>query len=101
MTCADGLRKAANNFAVVALVTRLHHWLSIFVEELTNESARTKSLVKNLKTLNERIEEGPIPVSFFESFVTVRDSIVHSDNKIEWEFSGKKHRVADRTQTSA
>ena len=40
--------------------------------------------------------EGPIPIGFFESLVTVRDFIVHSDNKVEWEFSGKERPVADQ-----
>lgn len=101
---SDELRRAANNLALVGLVTRLHHWLSIFVEELTNKNARDNSLVKNLTRLNERIGEGPISIGFFENLVTVRDSIIHADTKIEWEFSGKKtgkktgkkRRVVDR-----
>jgi len=53
-------------------------------------------VVKNIRTLNERTGEGPIPIGFFESLVTVRDSIIHSDTKTEWEFSGRKRQVAER-----
>lgn len=93
---SDGLKKAANNLALVSLITRLHHWLSIFVEELTNENARDKSVINNIRILNHRIGKAPIPDEFFQDLVAVRDSIVHADTKIEWEFSGKKRRVADR-----
>jgi hypothetical protein len=92
----EEVRKAANNLALVGLVTRLHHWLSLFVEELTNESARDKSLMKNLRGLNHRIGEGPIPDDFFRDLVTVRDSIIHADNKVKWEFAGDTRQVADR-----
>ena len=92
----DELRKAANNLALVGLVTRLHHWVGIFVEELTNKSARENSLLKNLKTLNAYTGEGPVPLVFFEELVAVRDSIIHADTKIEWEFSGKKRKVASQ-----
>lgn len=93
---SDELRRAANNLALVGLVTRLHHWVSIFVEELTNKSARGNSLEKNLKTLNMRTGDGPVPCIFFEELVSVRDSIIHADTKIEWEFLGKKKRVASQ-----
>ena len=93
---SDELRRAANNLALVALITRLHHWVGIFVEEVTNKSARENSLLKNLKTLNASTGEGPISLVFFEELVAVRDSIIHADTKIEWEFLGKKRRVASQ-----
>jgi hypothetical protein len=40
-------------------------------------------------------------ISFFEELVTVRDSIVHTDAKTEWEFSGQKRRVADKYANAA
>ena len=94
-TNSDELRRAAHNLALVGLITRFDHWLSLFVEELSNKNARI-GVVRKLTTLNERIGEGPIPIDFFENLITVRDSVIHADTKIEWEFSGKKRRVVDR-----
>lgn len=59
------LRRAATNLALVGLVTRLHHWLSILVEELTRQPARHNSLVKNLIALEKQTGKGPVPISFF------------------------------------
>jgi hypothetical protein len=92
----DELRKAANNLALVGLVTRLHHWLSIFVEEITKKSARDNSLDKNLKTLKESTGEGPIDISFFQELVAVRDSIIHADSKSAWMYGNKPRQVASR-----
>jgi hypothetical protein len=90
----DELRKAANNLALVGLVTRLHHWLSIFVEEITRKSAGDKSLEKNLKTLKERTGDGPIDISFFQELGTVRDSIIHADSKSAWMRGSEPRQVA-------
>jgi hypothetical protein len=97
-TYSDELRRAANNLALIGLVTRLHHWVSVFVEELPRQSAKEKSareigLVTNLTTLNaalERTESSPIPIDFFEDLVTVRDAIIHADSKIEWTYRHKR-----------
>lgn len=83
---SNELRRAANSLALVGLVTTLHHWISIFVEELTKENATDRSLVRNLKTLDERTGVSPIPIQFFEELVTVRDSIIHAHSQIQWTF---------------
>jgi hypothetical protein len=93
---SDELRRAANSLALVGLVTRLHHWVSLFVEELTNKHARDKGLGTNLKTLNKRTGEGPIPIGFFQELATVRNSIIHADSKIAWTYNGDEKRVAER-----
>jgi hypothetical protein len=103
-TYSDELRRAANNLALVALVTRLHHWVSVFVEELPKHNTKQKSakeigLVKNLTTLNAafaRTESSPIPMDFFENLVTARDAIIHADAKSEWTYRGEKRQVSER-----
>lgn len=92
---SDELRRAANNLAVVGLVTRFHHWISLFVEELTQNSVRDEPLVRNLRALEGKTGEGPISISFFQELVTVRDSIIHADSRTEWVF-GNKRNVAER-----
>ena len=86
---------AETNLALVGLVTRLQHWLSILVEELTKKPARDKSLFKNLAALEEETGEGPIPISFFQGLCEVRDSIIHADSKTTWTFQAKEKKVAD------
>ena len=98
---SDELRRAANNLALVGLVTRLHHWVSVFVEELTGESARDIPLAKNLDTLNKRTGVGPVPVDFFRSLVDVRDAIIHADSRRQWTYRGKKRRVSERYASAA
>ncbi|MCU1295927.1 MAG: hypothetical protein JWO91_205 [Acidobacteriaceae bacterium] len=92
---ANECRRAANNFALVALVTRLHHWIAIFVGELTKTNHRDKGLIANLNTLEKQTGEGRIPISFFEGLTTVRDSVIHGDSQVEW-FYKRNRRVADK-----
>jgi hypothetical protein len=92
----DEVRSAANNLALVGLITRFHHWVSKLVESLAAKSARDRSLAKNLRTLNEHLGAGPVPLSFFADLVTARDSIVHADSQGEWTFRGKQRQVAMR-----
>jgi hypothetical protein len=63
------------------------------VTELTNPAAKDKGFSGSLRLLNKKIGKGPVPVSFFKGLVAVRDSVIHADNKIEWEFLGKKRYV--------
>ncbi len=117
---SDELRRAANGLALVGLVTRLHHWVSVFVEQLPNQSAKLEGLpkqrakeegvrvvpllVKNLTALNAelvRTESDPVPIDFFDDLVTVRDSIIHADSKSEWTYRGKKKQVAERYVNTA
>jgi hypothetical protein len=108
-TYSDELRRAANNLALVGLVTRLHHWVSVFVEELPKHNTREKSakeigLVKNLTTLNAalaRTESSPISIDFFENLVTVRDAIIHADSKSKWTYGKKERQVSERYAITA
>jgi hypothetical protein len=108
-TYSDELRRAANNLALVGLVTRLHHWVSVFVEDLPKQSVKEKSaneigLIKNLTTLNaalERTESSPIPIDFFKNLVAVRDAIIHADAKSEWTYGDKKKQVSERYANTA
>jgi len=93
---ANDLRRAANALALVGLVTRLNHWVSIFVEEITNETAKNRGLVTNLKRLNDQTGSGPVSIEFFDNLVTVRDSIVHADSQIEWTHQGRKRQVSEQ-----
>jgi hypothetical protein len=61
----DEVKSAANNLALVGLVTRFHHWVSKFVETLTAKSARDRSLAKNVGTLNEHLGAGPVPLIWY------------------------------------
>ena len=92
----DDLRQAACRLAVVALVTRLQHWIGRFMAQLKvpTSKGRQSKLAKQLEALNNRLGVGPVPVVFFENIVTVRDSVIHGDSRAEWEFDGPR-RVAD------
>lgn len=92
----DDLRQAARRLALVALVTRLQHWIERFVAQLkvSTSKGRQSRLAKQLEALNSRLGAGPVPVRFFEDIATVRDSIVHGDSRAEWQFHGFR-RVAD------
>jgi hypothetical protein len=90
------LRSAATNLTLVGLVTRLQHWISIFVEELTKENAKDRGLTSNLKTLNKETGSGLVPIEFFQGLSKVRNSIVHADSEVEWNYLDKKQRVPER-----
>lgn len=93
----EDLRRAANNLAIVGLVTRLEHWIGIFARRLPKQQkSRASVLVKDLALLNTRLGSGPVRAKFFEDLVTVRDSVIHADSQAEWEHLGKRRRVADR-----
>jgi len=88
----DGLRRAANNFAAVALVTRMQHWIGRFVRKI-RANGMEPGLVNGLNILNSEFCDGPVAVEFFEKLVTVRDSVIHNDSKIEWIHRGGLRRV--------
>jgi hypothetical protein len=90
----DELRNAANQLALVSLVTRLQHWINDFVKEIRG-SNQDKGLVPNLRILNRRLGVSPITVSFFVDLVSVRDSVIHADSMIEWTHNGPR-RVPER-----
>jgi hypothetical protein len=91
-----GLRRAANNLALVGLVTRFQHWIETFTQQLKTTPNRNNgaALIGHLKELNRRLNPGPIPLEFFEDLVTARDSVIHADAKTEWTYKKKKRAVA-------
>ena len=93
---SDELRRAANNFALVGLVTRFRHWVNLFLEELLENRFEDQGLQKNLEALEQRTGKGPTPISFFQELGTVRDSIIHADSKIAWIHGSKPKQIAER-----
>lgn len=91
----DGLRVAARNFALVALITRLHHWISHYAKRL-DPRRNTKSLMTELGYLNTELNQMPPQPVSFEELITLRDSIVHADCKPEWDYQDETRRVAER-----
>jgi hypothetical protein len=92
---ADDLRTAANELALVSLVTRLQHSIRAFVEDISEATGET-GLVKNLKMLNTKLGPGPENIEFFAGLVAVRDSVIHADSHAEWSYNGKTRRVPSR-----
>jgi hypothetical protein len=93
----DDFRRAANNQAAVALVTRVQHWIARFAKRVPvapKSKSKGSLLVSDLGHLNVFLGEGPVPVSFFAELVNVRDSVIHGDSKAEWDFEGKRRYVA-------
>ena len=93
----DDLRRAARLQAMVALVTRLQHWISKFVKQrklVPVKDRNRPTLVRELDALNKDLGVGPVPVAFFENIVTLRDSVIHGDAQAEWQFQGKKRTIA-------
>lgn len=97
---AAELKRAANQMALVALVTRLHHWIAALVGDVTGKNVRDESLGSNLTRLNQITGPGPVSLDFFKELVTVRDSIIHADSQIQWTFvyrgNTNEKRVAER-----
>ena len=90
------VRKAANNLAIVGVVTRLQHWAVKYVRKLGIEPAKSQdSLIFCLNQLNESLEVGPVPIAFFEELVVVRDSVIHADGKAKWTHKGRVRTVAE------
>src|ERR1700678_3766782 len=81
----ETLRRAANNLAAVALVTRVQHWMNKFADRIKVEPGR--GLVRAFRVLTAKVGAGPVPVEFFEKLVTVRDSVIHGDGQKTWEHS--------------
>lgn len=95
-------RQAANQLALVGVVPRLQHWTGLFVHKLqgTPKKNSESRLVNHLEFLNDRLGRGPVPTSFFEDVVNVRDSIIHADSQTKWTHRGKPREVADRYRDS-
>jgi hypothetical protein len=79
----ETLRRAANNIAAVALVTRVQHWMNKFADRIRVEPDR--GLVRAFRVLTAKVGAGPVPVEFFEKLVTVCDSVIHGDGQSTWE----------------
>jgi hypothetical protein len=92
---ADDLRDAANQLALVSLVTRLQHWINVLVKDLGKTNGGT-GLVPNLRTLNNSLGESGVKVDYFADLVTVRDSVIHADSQVEWSYNDTTRRVPDR-----
>ena len=92
---ADDLGNAANQLALVSLVTRLQHSINVFVKDVGGDDKNT-GLVPNLRILNRRLGESPIAITFFADLVAVRDSVIHADSMTEWTYNGKTRRVPER-----
>jgi hypothetical protein len=92
-TFYEGLRRAANNLAAVALVTRIHHRLNKMANTISAKPNR--NLAAAFAVLTSRLGDGPVPVDDFERLVTVRDSVIHGDGQKTWQFPpGKTRTVA-------
>jgi hypothetical protein len=96
-TFSEQLRVAARNLALVALVTRLHHWVSRLARRLNNNRKQT-SLGKELEFLNAELgQDGPFPIEFFRELEHVRHSVIHADALPEWtDERGRKRCVAEK-----
>lgn len=93
----EDLRRAANSLAVVALVTRFHHWVTKFVRRLPSapNDYSQQALDKELQKLNE-LGKPPIPNKFFTDLAEFRHSVIHADSRAEWKYwenRGRKHVV--------
>lgn len=88
----EDLRRAANNFATVALVTRVQHWLNRFANELSSKQDR--GLVQALHSVMAKLGKGPADADFFQKLVDVRDSVIHGDSQASWEYAGRTRAVA-------
>src|ERR1700693_4956604 len=95
----DDRRRAARNLALVALVTRFHHWLTRLIRRLptTPNPYLQQSVAKELSTLTSALGQCPVsPLTFFEDLAEVRHSIIHADAQAEWEYpAGVQRKVAD------
>ena len=102
----EELRRAANNLAIVGLVTRFQHWISKYVAKMPvqpnpSRTERSSRLIKDLRILNDRLGEGPIRLKFFSDLEDVRDSVIHGDSRAEWKFPPNRVRhLADRYTNS-
>jgi hypothetical protein len=92
----DDFRIAARNLALVALVTRFHHWVSAYARRIDTTRKRGLSLREELNFLKHEIGEGPENASYFLALAEVRNSVIHGDSQRTWEFNGKTRQVEPR-----
>jgi hypothetical protein len=97
------LRANAYKMAAVSLVTRLQHhieYLARHAKVKPDKGQNASRLISLLNALNRFAGEGPISLSFFDGFEELRNSVIHADSNIEWDFQGKTRRVADQYRDS-
>ncbi len=99
----DELRKAANRLALVGVITRLQHWVARFVKQRNLKAGRAHEslLINQLDVLNKCLGDGPVPLSYFEDMVNVRDSIIHADSRADWDYRAVSRRVADQHRNAS
>ena len=93
----EDLRQAARRLALVALVTRLQHWIVRFAKQtkIKCDNTYNSQLGNQVAALNKLLGIGPVPEVFFEDLAAVRDSIIHADSRAEWQYHTKPRKVAD------
>jgi hypothetical protein len=94
----DEFRIAANNLALVGLITRFNHWLTHLANRIRDDKDKSfdRSIAKELKFLNGEFKGTPIKPTVFKELVDVRDSIIHADSKASWTYNGDPRQVAPR-----
>jgi hypothetical protein len=94
----DERRQAACNLALVAVVTRLQHWVGRFVKQrkVVPKQVHKSELANHLEALNDDLTAGPVPMLFFEELAELRHSVIHADSQAEWTHNGKQRKIADR-----
>jgi len=90
----DSLQVAARNMALIALMTRLTHWIINYARRVKPD-CDVRSLGSGLRSLNNKFDENPPhPIIFFEQLADLRDSLVHHDSEPEWvNYRGEPRRV--------
>jgi hypothetical protein len=91
----DEFRKAANNLALVGLVTRFHHWLTFLANRIRDDKDKSfdRSIAQELGFLNSKFKGAPVKQSVFKVLVDVRDSIIHADSKASWKYQGRSRQI--------
>jgi len=83
LTFYDDLRSAARCLAVVALVTRFHHWIIVYSRRIDSKR-KEERLEKNMRFLNKTLGKPQVDVDFFMKLAEVRHSVIHADSRHQW-----------------
>jgi len=102
----EELESAANQLALVALLTRLDVWLNKLIADHpvekspTIDEKYTSSIAKKMARLAApMVEATPIPIEYFADLATVRDSVIHHDARSTFDYHGP-HTVAERYRSA-
>jgi hypothetical protein len=87
----DDLRAAARNLALVGLVTRFQHWISLYARRIEPQR-KPCNLEKGIEFLSGELGSGPEGMDFFMKLKDARDSVIHADSEETWEH-GKSRKV--------